>query len=133
MVMRFWGNLAPHREAIIRIRALLRLVWAPIICLMAAPPPAAAAELRPEAVQGFDQYVRLTERRMQSELAPGGAFLWVDGLPEPQRSELYARMQGGEVISEKLQTVDPWGRFSPPAALIHHWVGTIFIPGASLA
>ena len=100
---------------------------------MAAPPSAEAAELRPEAVLGFDQYVRLTELRMQGELAPGGAFLWVDGLPEPRRSELYARMRGGEVISEKLLTVDPSGRLSTPAALIHHWVGTIFIPGASLA
>ena len=131
--MGLWGNLALHREATIRNRALLRLLWALIICLMAAPPPAEAAELRPEAVQGFDQYVRLTEGRMQGELAPSGAFLWVDGQPESRRSELYSWMQGGEVISEKLQTVDPSGRLSTPGALIHHWVGAIFIPGASLA
>ena len=131
--MGLWGNLALHQEAIIRNRALLRLLGALIICLMAAPPPTEAAELRPEAVQGFDQYVRLTEGRMQGELAPSGAFLWVDGQPESRRSDFYARMQGGEVISEKLQTVDPSGRLSTPGALIHHWVGAIFIPGASLA
>jgi len=131
--MGLWGNLALHQEAIIRNRALLRLLGALIICLMAAPPPAEAAELRPEAVQAFDQYVRLTEGRMQGELAPSGAFLWVDGQPESRRSDFYARMQGGEVISEKLQTVDPSGRLSTPGALIHHWVGAIFIPGASLA
>ena len=69
---------------------------------------------------------------MQSELAPGGVFLWIDSLPEPHRSEAYARLQRGEVISAKLQTPDPSGQSSTPGALIHHWVGTVFIPGASL-
>jgi hypothetical protein len=109
------------------------LRWALVICLTVAPTPAGATELRPEAAQGFDQYVRLTERRMQGELAPGGVFLWVDGLPEPRRSEVYARLQRGEVISVRLQTADPSGHASTPGALIHHWVGTIFIPGVSLA
>jgi hypothetical protein len=70
---------------------------------------------------------------MQGELAPGGVFLWVDGLPEPRRSEAYARLQRGEVISARLQTTDPSVRSSTPGALIHHWVGTVFIPGVSLA
>src|SRR6202790_138634 len=100
---------------------------------MFAPSLANATELRPEAAQGFDKYVRLTERRMQGELAPGGVFLWADGLPEPRRSEAYARLQRGEVISVRLQTADPSGHSSTPGALIHHWVGTVFIPGASLA
>jgi hypothetical protein len=129
----FSGNLAMEREATIRNRISFGLRCALAIGLSAAPPPAGAAELRPEAVQGFDQYIRLTERRMQGELAPGGAFLWADGLPEARRSEVYTRLQGGEVISERLQTADPSGHSATPGALIHHWVGTIFIPGASLA
>ena len=103
-----------------------------MIGLIVAPAPVGATELKPEAVQGFEQYLRLTERRMQGELAPGGAFLWVDALAEPRRSETYAQLQRGEVISSRLQTPDPSGRSSTPGALIHHWVGTIFIPGASL-
>jgi len=99
---------------------------------MVAPAPAGATELRPEAVHGFDQYVRLTESRMQGELATVGAFLWVDGLPEPSRSEADARLQHGEVISARLQTADPSGLSSTPGALIHHWVGTVFIPGVTL-
>jgi len=97
------------------------------------PSPASATELKPEAAQGFDQYVRLTEMRMDGELAPGGVFLWVDGLAEPRRSEADARLLRGEVISARLQTPDPSGHSSTPGALIHHWVGTVFIPGASLA
>jgi hypothetical protein len=129
----FSGNLAPQREAAIRNRAPIRLRCALVICLMATPSQAGAAELRPEAAQGFDQYARLTERRMQGELAPGGEFLWVDGLPEPRRVEAYARLQRGEVISARLQSADPSGHSSTPGALIHHWVGTVFISGVSLS
>jgi hypothetical protein len=100
---------------------------------MIAPSPAGAAELRPEAAQGFDEYVRLTELRIQGELARGGAFLWVDGLPEQHRVEVYGQLQRGEVISARLQTTDPSGHASTPGALIHHWVGTVFIPGVSLS
>jgi len=129
----FSGNLAPHKEAAIRNRVLIRLRRVLIICLIVAPSPAGAAELRPEAAQRFDQYVRFTERRMQGELAPGGAFLWVDSLPEPRHGEAYARLQRGEVISARLQAADPSGQSSMPGALIHHWVGTVFIPGVSLS
>jgi hypothetical protein len=126
------GNLAPHKEAAIRNRVLFLLQWVIVIGLMVVPPPAGATELSPGAAQGFDQYVRLTEHRTQDELAPGGAFLWIDGLPESHRSEAYAQLQRGEVISAKLQTSDPSMQFSTPGALIHHWVGTVFVPGASL-
>lgn len=130
--MRVSGNLAWHMEAAIRNRVQFRLRWALVIGLIVAPPPASATELSREAAQGFDQYVRLTERWMQGELAPGGVFLWIDGLPEPGRSETHARLERGEVISARLQTSDPSGESSTPGDLIHHWVGIVFIPGASL-
>jgi hypothetical protein len=103
------------------------------ICLLLASAAASATDLEPEAAQGFDRYIRLTELRMKGELAAGGAFLWVDGLLEPRRSELYTRLQRGEEISERLRTPDPSGHSSTPGAMIHHWVGTIFIPGVSLS
>ena len=132
-LVRFSGKLAGNREAAIRNRVFFGLRWAAIIWLAMATSPAGAAELRPEAARGFDQYVRLTEIRMQGELAPGGAFLWADGLPEPRRSEVNSRLQRGEVVAERLQIADSSGQSSTPGALIHHWVGTVFIPGATLA
>jgi len=125
-------NLSPNGEAAIRNRKFFKPQWALIISLLLAPPAADAAELRPEAAQGFDQYVRLTELRMQGEFPPGGVFLWIDRLPEPQRADAYARLQRGEIISERLETPDPSGRSSTPGALIHHWVGTVFVPGVTL-
>jgi hypothetical protein len=129
---RFSCNLALPKEAPIRNRVPIRLRRALFICLIVAASPAGATELKPEAAQGFDQYVRLTEMRMHGELAPGGKFLWADGLAEPGRSEAYARLQRGEVVSARLRTEDPSGRSSTPGAIIHHWVGTIFIPGVSI-
>ena len=126
------GNLVKHMQAAIRNRLSFGLRWALVICLLIRPPEASAVELKPEATQGFDEYIRLTEMRMQDESAPGGAFLWIDSLPEARRGEDYFRLQHGEVISAKLQTQDPSGHTFTPGALIHHWVGTVFIPGVSL-
>jgi len=130
--MWFSGNLVPQREAAIRNRIQIFTRSVLTIWLLASVSPADSTELKPEASQGFDRYSRLTEQRMRGELAPGGAFLWVDRLIEPGRSEAYSRLQRGEVISERLRTPDPSGRISTPGALIHHWVGTVFVPGASL-
>lgn len=119
-------------EAAIRNRTISWVQIALVGLASAAPLPAAAAELTPEAVQGYARYLQLTEERMKPELLPGGSFLWVDGLPEPQRVEVRARLQRGEVATFRLRTNDPSGGDHTPGALIHHWVGTIFIPGASL-
>jgi hypothetical protein len=99
---------------------------------MGLPALVRGSELRPEAVQGFDRYIRLSEQRMSGEVGPSGVFLWVDRLPESDRREAAIRLKRGEVISEKLQTADPSGNFFTPGALIHHWIGTVFISGVSL-
>jgi hypothetical protein len=126
------AKLAAHREAAIQTRTIAWVTATLLVCALAAPGRAEAAELKPEAVAGFDRYVRLTEQRMQTELKPGAAFLWVDGLPEAHRNNVYAQLQRGEVVASRLETPDSSGDLRVPGALIHHWVGTVFIPGASL-
>src|SRR5579862_9587551 len=96
-------------EAIIRNRSRFCTRRALAIWLLLAVTPVDAAELRPQAAQGFEEYVRLSVLRMQGELGRGGVFLWVDGLPESRRKEAYARLQNGEMVSERLQTSDPSG------------------------
>jgi hypothetical protein len=123
---------AKKLEADIRYRTIAWIQIALLAFCWGVPSPAAAAELKAEAAQGYARYVQLTEERMKSEVAPGGIFLSVDGLPEPQRGDTYARLQKGEVVTTRLRTNDLIGKLRTPEALIHHWVGTIFIPGASL-
>jgi hypothetical protein len=124
------GDGAP--ETAIRSRTNVVLQAGLLACLLSVPVRGDAAELKPEAAQGFDRYVHLTEQRMQTELQPGGAFLWADGLPEARRRDAFMRLQHGDVVSERLETRASAGDFQTPGALIHHWVGTVFIPGVSL-
>ena len=124
----------PFKKAEGAIRTRFSALSLVLVLAISMPAPTAAAEtdLKPEAAQGYDRYVQLTEQRIKAELTPGGTFLQVDGLPEPLRTEAYARLQRGEVVTSRLRTSDPSGSARTPDALIHHWVGTIFIPGASL-
>jgi hypothetical protein len=124
--------LPAHQEAAIRNRTITALQVGLLACRLVIPGRAEAAELKPEAAHGFDRYVHLTEQRMRTELRPGGAFLWVDGLPDTRRSDVYTRLQSNEVVTGRLETRDSSSQFHTPGAMIHHWVGTVFIPGVSL-
>lgn len=131
-ILRTLGQDGDIRRRPIRSRPIRWVQIGLIACVIAAPTLAVGAELRPEAADAFDRYVRLTEKRMRTELQPGQAFLWVDGLAEARRDDIHAQLQRGEVVSARLKTPDTGGEFRTPGALIHHWVGTVFIPGASL-
>lgn len=94
---------------------------------------ALGVELKPATVAAFDLYVQATEARITAELKRPGAFLYVEGLPEPRREEVLKTLRRGEVYMERLVTRDASGReMAAPDALIHHWMGAVFIPGASL-
>jgi len=92
-----------------------------------------SAELKPGTVAGFDRYVKATEVRIDSEIKRPGAFLYIEGLPEPRRAQALATLKRGGVYMERLKTRDSAGReIETPDGLIHHWMGAVFIPGAKL-
>jgi hypothetical protein len=96
--------------------------------------PARAAELEPRTAEAFDRYAKLTEAQIDSELADRQrGFLWVERLPEERRAAAYAQVRGGEVMIERLETLDDGKRIECLGGMIHHWIGTAFIPGATLA
>jgi hypothetical protein len=80
----------------------------------------------------FDRYVRQTNERDEIELKRGSALLWIDSLPETQRSEAYAALKRGEVQIHQLSTPDNGKPIVCPGGMIHHWVGVVFITGAKL-
>jgi hypothetical protein len=96
-----------------------------------APLPAAVIR-RPPTTQAFEHYVSLTDARNVEELRQGTPFLWVDALPEGRRTKAYDAMKRGEVVIDRLETRDHGNPMQCPAGLIHHWVGAMFIPGATL-
>jgi hypothetical protein len=96
--------------------------------VLATVRPIRAAGLSTEASRAFDLYVQNAEQRMQGELHSGSTFLRIDGLTDASRQDAYARLNRGEVVTEQIAS----GQVQTPGALIHHWVGTVFIPGATM-
>jgi hypothetical protein len=96
-------------------------------------PEVTGTELTPKTVGAFDRYVRLTEARINGEVSQTDKFLYVDGLPPARLAEVLAALKRGEVFMERLQTLDASGqKIEAPNAIIHHWLGTVFVPGANL-
>ena len=101
-----------------------------LACLLSTSAP--ATELKKETLDAFERYVRLTEARIDGELQPGKPFLWVDGLPEARRDLAYTQLRQGQVVIERLKTLDDGRGIEVPGGLIHHWLGAVFIPGTTL-
>ena len=100
--------------------------------LAASAAPAAAAELKPQTVRAFDRYVVLTEERMRAEVEGLSPFLWLDRLADAEREEVLARLRSGEVVIERLRTRDGGDEVDIPSGMVHHWIGTVLIPGVTL-
>lgn len=115
-----------------------------VLCAGTAPMGAAASaepatELRKETMTAFERYTKLTEARIEEELHPSQKgqgeekpFLRVDALPAAERKAAYEKLGKGEVVVERLETLDGGKKIDVPHGMIHHWVGTVFIPGARL-
>jgi hypothetical protein len=107
-----------------RALIVLALVWLAF--------PARARELKPATLAAFEKYVKLTEARMAGEVEGPAKFLWVDRQPDAQRAQLYARLKRGEVLASRMETRDGKAEIKINDGLIHHWVGTVLLPGATL-
>lgn len=90
-----------------------------------------AAELKRETLAGWDQYVAWTEHRMRTDLADG-AYLVQDSLPEALASDAREKLRAGEVFTTKLDTTADGRPIGVPKALVHHWLGSVFIPGTTV-
>jgi hypothetical protein len=90
-------------------------------------------DLEPKTQEAFNRYVQATEARIAMEVTRPGAFLYLEGLPEPQRSETLDSLHQGNMYIATLETPDASGsEIEVPGGLIHHWIGAVFIPGATL-
>jgi hypothetical protein len=106
----------------------LGLVASAMTVRLQAAPAAAAAELQNRTTQAFDRYVRLTEARLNRKTP----FLWIDGLPDAKRREALDVIRRKELSIERLDTKENGREIDVPGGMIHHWVGTAFVPGATI-
>jgi hypothetical protein len=90
--------------------------------------PAEPADLQPRTVAAFDHYVKVSE----TDVAARAEFLRLDALPEVQRRARRDELRAGMLHIERLTTLDGGQQIPVPDGLVHHWVGTVFAPGASI-
>jgi hypothetical protein len=121
--------VARQDAPMLRALFLAAILLLPSVSTAAGPGP---SQLKAQTRQAFDRYVHLTDERNTSDLDRASNLLWIDSLPEPQRREAYAALRRGEVKLQKLQTQDHGAPIKCPSGLIHHWVGVVFIPGATV-
>jgi hypothetical protein len=92
-----------------------------IAAIAVSVPHRAFAAPKPAAAESFNAYVNTVESRLAQQHRSGGGFL---------ASEDQGRLRTGELIVEKLAPASPPGF---PGAMLHHWRGTAFAPGAKAA
>ncbi len=88
---------------------------------------ASAAGPSPQALKAFNQYVEQAEAQIQQEESSPNTFLGTQAFPANE-AQLEARLRRGEVVVTS-------GGITPvevPSGLIHHWVGLVFIPQATI-
>jgi hypothetical protein len=106
---------------------LAALVWLP--CLVRS---ASAAELKQKTIEAFEQYVHASESRMAEDLQSQSTFMWIERMPGPSRDIAYAKLREGQIEIKCLGTRQDQRAIQVPDGLVHHWVGVVFIPGATL-
>lgn len=89
---------------------------------------AESADLQPRTIAAFDRYVKAAE----TETAARVEFLRLDGLPAALRRARQDELRAGMLHIERLTTLDGGSEIPVPDGLMHHWVGTVFAPGASV-
>jgi hypothetical protein len=86
-----------------------------------------SAELTPATVAAFDRYVEAAERQRQSS----ERFLWIEGDSASARRAREA-VRKGELSITAIEVRDAGRAFDVPGGLVHHWLGTVFVPSAKL-
>lgn len=106
-----------------------------IFALLLLVAPAHAAKYTPATKAAFEKYVAAAEACMLKEYAEGHLFRGVDERAGKPAYKLFdALRKSNEVQMEAVRaTADCGGTPKLPDAMLHHWVGSIFIPKTRLA
>lgn len=102
----------------------LRFALVQLLVLFVFAARSDTAELDQEVLASWDKYVASAEAHIQHRLASTSPFLWVD--EDPTRRD---RLISGEIVISPIGNTHPQ---SVPHGLIHHWIGGVFIPGATI-
>ena len=98
----------------------LQLHAAAILLLTMGEWAQAGVKLKPETVQGYEQYVRDLEATFEKRISGEMPFLWFDQDPEHR-----AALKRGQILIDELKDLP-----EVPGGRIHVWMGAVLVPGA---
>lgn len=104
---------------------MLNRIALALACVLLSVTYLTASELSAKTVAAFDRYVQIAERRMTEEVRQPQTFLWADRLKAPRQQDVLSRLRRGDIVIDRVR-LD--GSTDIPDGLLHHWVGTVFIP-----
>lgn len=113
---------------------MINNVWALLLVALAAGSSGAMTQdLPPRMVAGWDAYIAENDRQVEADEAASSAFLAQDIYDTEEARRCEAEVLAGDVCIVKVVLVRE-GRFPVEVedALVHHWVGSILVPGATL-
>jgi len=96
-----------------------------VLFLVSLSPALDAGQLKPEALQAWNQYVQQANARVRTRLQPDEQFLWID--EQPGRKE---QVRAGEILVAPIDSHIPK---SVPSGLIHDWIAAAFFPNTTLS
>jgi hypothetical protein len=96
------------------------------ILLLAVAPGCLAAEPDPVAVSTFDSYITTVEARLARQHSSSNGFI----VPVTPAAPSETRLRQGELLIEQ---ITPSTATDLPGAMLYHWRGTAFAPGAKAA
>ena len=105
-----------------------------LLSALAWPVSASARSPDPAALAAWDAYVKATERRIDAELARGEPFL-VEDIVAPGKGTRARGAAAGDAVFVFRMPIPPGGGSTahPDDALLHHWLGSVFVPGVGVA
>ena len=95
-----------------------------LLIVFAAMCSSYAAELNQQTLAAWGNYVAGVKLHMQDRYAGKSPFLWID--EDPMRRQ---QLNWGGIVISPIGDSHP---LSIPHGLIHHWIGAVFIPGATI-
>jgi len=103
-------------------RALLRAALAAGLFTSSLTPASAQGRLNPEAVRRFDAFSARVEESMTDRASGAAPFLWLS----EDRTRVRAAEQGRLVIERLGANPELDG------AMVHNWIGGVFVPGVTV-
>jgi hypothetical protein len=94
------------------------------LALFSSARPANASELKPETLNAWNAYVRNADLHLKERVEGKASFLWTDEAADRRQQVGRGEIPVAPVLAHGTQKV--------PDGLIHHWIGGVFIPGATI-